>query len=108
MHVHHAHGDNFKVSTFSVVFSLPYTKNGYFTPLIIGIYAELDRRMYQSEIVIRKVTMKNATKRGGTTLTHLLVLSGNQRAEIANVTIMNNRHGALALFDSIYRPPVWS
>ena len=68
----------------------------YFTPLIIGYI----RHMYPTEIEIRNVTMKNAPKRGGTTLTHLLVLTSIRRAEVTNVTIMNNRRGALALFDS--------
>ena len=78
------------------MFSPPFGNNGYFAPLIIGQFAK-----NQSEIVIRNVTMKNATKRGSTTLTHLLKLSNIQSVEITDVTIMNNRYGALTLFDSV-------
>ena len=56
--------------------------------------------VYQSRIGILNVTITNATKRGSTTLTHILVLSSIHQAEVTNVTIMNNRHGALALYDS--------
>ena len=54
--------------------------------------------MHPTEIEILNVTMKNA--RGGTTLTHLLVLASIRRAEVTDLRIMNNRRGALALFDS--------
>ena len=84
------------------MFSLPYGTNCYFTPFIIDFFNAPEWHKYRSEIVIRNVTMKNATKRGSIIFpaNHLLVLSGIQWAEVTDVTIMNNRHGALALYDS--------
>ena len=60
----------------------------------------LERLVSSSEIVVRNVTMKDATNSGSGHLQHLLVLDNIQKAEVTDVTIMNNRRGAIALYDS--------
>ena len=55
---------------------------------------------YRPDFVIRNVTMKDNTKRVNIRSYHLLRLTCIQQAEVTDITIMNNKCGALWLHDS--------
>ena len=77
------------------MFSLPYETVQWL------FYSRIGKgRKHQPEIVIRNVTMKDHTKRVYTQSYHLLPLVSIQQAEVTDITIMNNKCGALRLSDS--------
>ena len=79
----------------SLVFSLPYETVQWL------FYSHIGKgREYQAEIVIRNVTMKDNAIRVNTRSYHLLLLASIQQAEVTDITIMNNKCGALSLTDS--------